>query len=294
MIGHRSERRTAESLRRQWLLPFLAGLLCAAMLFPAVSVSGDETAASLTVYYIDVGQAEAALVICEGHTLLIDGGLYAGSSKIRSLLETLQITYLDYVIATHAHDDHVGGLAAALSAARAGAAYSPVLQYNSPAFRRFTDLLSQQEVGLTVPQHGSVVQLGSAEVHFLGPIRPTVRQNDLSVVVKVVYGAVSFLFTGDAEAEEERDIVEAGYDLSAAVLQVAHHGHRTSTSLSFLQAVSPEYAVISCGKGNGYGCPHPSVLSRLNDIGATVYRTDLSGTIRCDSDGISVTFTAER
>lgn len=136
--------------------------------------------------------------------------------------------------------------------------------------------------------------LGSAIIQILGPQKNYDDPNDTSIVMKVVYGETSFLFTGDAERTAEADILDAGYDLSATVLKVGHHGSDTSTSYPFLREIMPKYAVIQVGKDNSYGHPTEDTLSRLRDADVKVYRNDLQGTIICSSDGAKVTFTTEK
>ena len=246
------------------------------------------------VYFLDVGQADSALVICDGATMLIDGGNAADSNFIYSFLRDHEITHLNYIIATHAHEDHVGGLSGALNYTEADVALCPVTAYDSAAFNNFVKYLGAQNVTITVPAHGHTFMLGSAEVLIVGPVKQTTDTNNSSIVLKITYGETSFLFTGDAERPAEQDILEVGYDISATVLKVGHHGSETSTTYPFLREIMPQFAVISCGKDNIYGHPHDDVLSRLRDADVVVYRTDMQGTIVCVSDGKTVSFSAER
>lgn len=238
------------------------------------------------IQFIDVGQADAALVFCEGETMLIDGGNAGDGDTIYTVLKNHGLTSLDYVVCTHAHEDHVGGLSAALTACTAETVLCPVESYDSQAFRNFAERAGE----ITVPAAGDSFNLGGAMVEILS-CRPNAEEtNDSSIVLKIVYGETSFLFTGDAEYETESLMLEAGCDLSATVLKVGHHGSSSSTSYRFLNAVMPQYAVISVGKDNSYGHPHDEVLSRLRDADVTVLRTDERGDIICESDGKTVTF----
>ncbi|MBE6956297.1 MAG: MBL fold metallo-hydrolase [Ruminococcaceae bacterium] len=250
--------------------------------------------AGLAVHFIDVGQADAALVICDDATMLIDGGNREDSSLIYSYLKNEGITHLDYVVATHAHEDHVGGLPGALSYATVGTALCSVTEHDSGVFKTFVNQLAKQGKTIAVPETGETFALGGAQVQVLGPVRESDDPNNMSIVLRIVYGETSFLFTGDAEREEEQDILAAGFDLESTVLKVGHHGSENSTTYPFLREIMPEYAVISVGADNSYGHPTHEALSRLRDAGATVLRTDESGTIVCTSDGKTVSFSAER
>ena len=269
-------------------------LIISACSFSAAPVPAAGDDSGFTAYFIDVGQADSTLIVCDGAAMLIDGGNAADSDLIYTFLRNHGVMHLDYIIATHAHEDHVGGLAGALNFATAGMALCPVTEYDTRAFNSFAKYLDDQGVSIAIPDHGDSFMLGSAKVSVLGPVKPTGGHNDMSLVIRIVYGNTSFLFTGDAERAAEQDILEAGYDVSATVYHVGHHGSDTSTTYPFLREIMPQYAIISCGKNNPYGHPHENTLSRLHDADVLVYRTDMQGTITCVSDGSSVRFSFER
>ena len=256
-----------------------------------VSIPSENS--TFQIHFIDVGQADAALISCDGHHMLVDGGNRDDSSRIYSVLQKAGIDHLDLVVGSHAHEDHIGGISAAFQAADVDLVLSSVTEYDSKVFKTFKSKAEEQGSGLTVPSVGSTYELGSAIVKILG-LNGGEDTNDTSIILKVTYGETSFLFTGDAEYDGEHAVLDSGADLSATVLKVGHHGSDTSTCYPFLRAVMPQYAVISVGAGNSYGHPNDDTLSKLRDAGVEVFRTDLQGDIFCTSDGKTVSFETQK
>lgn len=263
----------------------------------ATSPASEEATAqagTLTVSWLDVGQGDAAVIQCGGQSMLIDGGKPEKSSYIYAWLQQHGLSYLDVIVATHVDEDHIGGLSGALNYASVGTAYCPVTTGTTETFQSFVKYLAQRGKQITVPTAGETFALGGAQVQILGPLHRAEDSNDNSIVLKVSFGATSFLFTGDAERAEEQDLLNAGVNLQSTVLKVGHHGSDTSTSYPFLRAVAPQYAVISVGAGNSYGHPTEAVLSRLRDAGVTTFRTDMQGEITAVSDGQTINFSTAK
>ena len=268
---------------------FLVLLLCGCgKSKPAPSPTTLPTG-ELTVHFLDVGQADCALLACDGKYILIDGGNVEDSSKVVSYLEKAGVSELEAVFCSHAHEDHVGGLPGVLAVYPTGAVYAPTNTYSSNCFDDFLYYTDQQGLSVTIPSVGDKLTFGDAVVEVLGPVKSYAETNDTSLILRVTYGDTRFLFTGDMEIPAETDLVESGADLKADVLKVGHHGSDTSTGYRFLREVMPTHAIVSVGEGNSYGHPNEKTLSLLSDAGATVYRTDKLGHIIAVSDGTNVT-----
>ena len=257
---------------------------------PAPEVTGGE---KLTVHYLDVGQADCALLECGGEYMLIDGGNIGDGQKVISYLQNMGVEELKAVVCTHAHEDHVGGLPAVLAVYPVKQVFAPTKTYASKVFDDFLYYVDQQRLEVTIPSPGDTMTLGQAKITVLGPVESYAETNDTSIVMKVVFGETSFLFTGDMEVLAENDMLDSGADVKADVLKVGHHGSDTSTGYRFLYEVDPTYAVIPVGEDNKYGHPNDIVLSRLSDAECTIFRTDHLGTVVAVSDGKEITFTWE-
>lgn len=266
-------------------------LLLSGCSFPAETTPTSAPQQELTVHFIDVGQADCALLECDGQFILIDGGNVADSSLVVSYLEKQGVTQLQAVIATHAHEDHVGGLPGVLAVFETKAVYAPTKTYSSSCFDDFVFYTDQQGLEITIPAPGHRFTFGGATATVLGPVKSYAETNDTSIVLMVQFGSTKFLFTGDMEVAAENDMLDywgESYDWHTDVLKVGHHGSDTSTGYRFLREVMPTYGIISVGTGNSYGHPCDAPLSKLRDAGVTVFRTDKLGTIIATSDGKQV------
>lgn len=250
------------------------------------SGTSDSETKEFKVYFIDVGQGDSSLIICDGHSMLIDGGPSSQAGTVTEFLLSRGITHLDYIVATHPDEDHIGGLAAAVSSTTVDKVLSAVSSDNRESFKAFAASLSQQDVSITVPSAGDVFSLGSASVTVLGPVHTGSNDNNNSLVLRIVHGENSLLFAADAEQLEEKDILESGATVKSTVLKVGNHGASSSNSSDWLKAVQPSVAVISCGADNEYGHPTASVLDYMKSNNVKLYRTDLQGFLKVtEEDG---------
>lgn len=280
---------------RKVIVPLIICLLTMVQLaFMPVLAFGKTDNSTFEIKFIDVGQGDAALIKCDGHYMLIDGGPSNASSTIYSILKKEKIDKLDYMIATHPDADHIGGLSGALNYAKVEKCFCSVTQHDTKTFNSLLKYLAKQKVSITVPQSGDTFNLGGANITILGPGSKADDTNNSSIVVKVEYGNNYFLFMGDAEAEEEAQIINKWKNLKCDVIKIGHHGSASSTSDKLLKSVKPQYAIISVGIDNAYGHPDQSALDRLNKAAVEIYRTDQHGDITIVSDGKSIEITTEK
>ncbi|MEM2098159.1 MAG: ComEC/Rec2 family competence protein [Candidatus Bathyarchaeia archaeon] len=261
------------------------------------SIGAPSVLENVNAYFWDVGQGDSILIHAGERNVLIDGGSESAGSALLRYLWSVNVSHLDYLVVTHPHADHVGGLPALLTS---NITVDVILyngqNYSSQIFQQFMNLA--QEHNLTVACRGQFYPLTSM-VNFtvFNPAQPfELPADDLnvnSVVIKLQTGNASFLFTGDATAETEQRMIAAGLNLESDVLKVGHHGSKYATSQAFLDAVNPSYAVISVGAGNVYGHPHSETLQRLVSKGVAIYRTDDLGTIVFATDGTAVSVIPE-
>lgn len=260
---------------------------------------GGSASGTLEVYFFDVGQGDSELIrLPGGENILIDAGTSSTEDELVGELRSLGAETLDLVVATHPHADHIGGMAAVIDAFDVRQVVMPrISESDTPTTKTYENLLqSIADKGLTImpaEPGDELLSSGGAVLTVLAPNGEDYGDlNNYSVVLRLTYGEDSFLFTGDAEEASEEEMLSLDWPLTATVLKCGHHGSETSTSPAFLDAVSPQYAVISCGVDNDYGHPDAVTLEKLEAAGAEVFRTDLQGTILASTDGSGVTMTA--
>lgn len=246
----------------------------------------------LTVHFIDVGQADCILVLGNGQAMLIDAGNNDDSPLVIEYLKSLGIETLDVVIGTHPHEDHIGGLDDVIDAFEIGKIYLSYREHTTKTYLDVLDAIQRKNMKYSVPKAGDEFLICGGQAQVVGPVQEYEDINNASIVLRLVYGEVSFLFTGDMEAQAENDVLDRGYPVASDVLKVGHHGSSTSSSYVFLREVSPQYAVIMCETDNSYGHPHEEVMERLRDMRVQVWRTDLEGTIVLSTDGKTLTASA--
>ncbi len=246
---------------------------------------------SVTVHFVDVGQADCAVIQAPDGNIIIDAGLYSSDDftveDTVSYIDNLGIKDFAYAIFTHPHSDHIGGAATVILEYDVDTVILPDAVNPSTSFDKMLEAIEYKDCEVIEGKAGVSLDLGEMSIELLAPVSENYEElNNTSVVAKLTYGEVSFLFTGDAEELSELEMLERDYDsLDSTVLKVGHHGSSTSSCMEFIKAVSPEVAIYSCGYNNEYGHPHREVVNRINSIGATAYRTDKQGSIVIKTDG---------
>lgn len=231
---------------------------------------------NLHVYYIDVGQADSILIVNQNQSALIDAGNNEDGESVVNFIKSKGISKLDYVIGTHPHEDHVGGLDDVINNIDIEKIYLPKIQTNTKTYEDILKAIQNKNKKINSLKKNDKLKIGDAEIEVMtDSILDKNNLNLSSNIIKLEFNGTSFLFTGDAETENEKTIRWAQAD----ILKVGHHGSTTSTSLNFLKQIRPKYAIISVGKDNDYGHPHEKILERLKSIGAEIFRTDECGTI---------------
>ncbi len=274
-------------------LPGWRDVFVATGLAPATTTAEGE----LEVHFIDVGNADCALIRQGTHAALIDAGERGDGEDILAYLKKQGVHRLDLAVATHPHADHIGGMGEVLEnipTKQLLMAFMPETEApTSQVYLRMLEAVEAGDVALVEAVPGETYAIGEAALQVLGPLKEDDDANAMSVVTRLAFGRRAFLFTGDATTACEQAMMNNIYPLQADVLKVGHHGSDTSNSAAFLQQVSPEFAVIPCGMNNSYGHPMESVLEDLAALEVKVYRADVHGSVVFTTDGTKLTGVSE-
>lgn len=242
---------------------------------------------TLEVSFIDVGQADSILIENEGHYMLVDAGNNEDGEKLVTYFKEQNINTFDYVVGTHPHEDHIGGLDDIINNFKINNFYMPDVITTTLTFEEVLDALENNNVNLTIPKENNSFSLGEANIEVLHVGDESESDlNNTSIILKVTYQNISFLLTGDAESKIINELDPS--DLKTTVLKLGHHGSITSTNETILEKASPQVAIISAGVNNQYGHPHQEVLNLLQQNNIKTYRTDQDGTIIVTTDGVNL------
>ena len=261
-----------------------------AVTLPAKGTEEAQETEPLEIHYIDVGQGSATLLKSGSHAMLIDTGDSDQGTKIQLYLKKQGVGNLDYLVLTHPDADHIGGAPVIITKLGIGQLFLSNYKKDNKTTQKVTDAMQYKGLTASDYQVGDTFALGNASFTILAPVKEYADSNNASIALMVQNGNNRFLFTGDCEAEAEADMVASQADLHADVYLAGHHGSDTASSQAFMDAVSPAYAVISCGEGNSYGHPHAEVLNRFRSMGIQVFRTDEQGSVVAESDGTGITW----
>jgi competence protein ComEC len=245
---------------------------------------------NIITHFIDVGQGDCILIQVNHKNLLIDSGPSNSKEGVIRYLKNNNITKLDYIIATHPHEDHIGGMASIIKTFKVGEFIAPRVTSSSEEFKDMIRALINENLNITVAKPNTTLDLGpDTTCIILSPNKKIYKDtNNYSCAIKISYKTSTYLFTGDIETISEQEILNKGYDLEAQVLKIAHHGSNSSSSTEFLNAVHPKIAVISSGANNTYGHPNKETIDKLKNLNCIIYRTDLDKNIVLISDGTNI------
>lgn len=254
------------------------------------TTSPEPVSQELKVHFIDVGQGDCTLITCGDETMLIDAGDNNQGTRIQNYLQHEGISKLKYVVCTHPDADHIGGMDVILYKFDCETIFMTDEEKDTATYRDVIDTIENKIYKKTLPVVGEQYRLGDAEFTILAPSQMREDSNNNSIALMLTHGNNTFLFTGDAEEDEESDIVKLDLPAGIDVYKTGHHGSKSSSSEELLNAITPKYAVISCGEGNKYGHPHAQTLNNFRMMGIQVFRTDEQGTIAASSNGEEITW----
>ncbi len=244
----------------------------------------------LKVHFIDVGQGDAILITCGEDTMLIDAGDNSYGTTVQKYLMKQGVDSLDYVVITHPDADHLGGMDVIIYKYDCGIIFMPDVEKDTVSYQDVFDVMDVKYYSKTSPKVGDEYKLGNAIFQIISPALTYSETNNNSIVIRLVHGDNSFLFTGDIELQAQQEMAYSGFELKSTVMKIPHHGGKGGYQKWFYNEVQPEYAVISCGINNSYGHPNQEVLESLREFGVQLYRTDEQGNIVATSDGKSISW----
>lgn len=261
------------------------------------NVGHDEQPAvfqeNISVHFIDVGQGDSILIqLPSQQNMLIDAGDNNKGQVVVDYLKAQDVTRIDFLVATHPHADHIGGMDQVIDEFDIGAIYMPKVAHTTNTYLDVLEAIDRKGLTIKAAVAGMNIPIEGVEAEILAPDSDMKSDNlnDYSIVIKLTYGETVFLFQGDAEKKSEQDILASYTDIKADVIKLGHHGSSTSSTAKYIEAVDPDYAIITLGKDNKYGHPHRETIALMDEMGITVLRTDRDGTIVAISDGENVSF----
>ena len=272
---------------------FLSLFLLLFTLAPQTALTVYADSNDMAVHFLNVGQGSAILVQSGGQNLLYDGGDQNHADQVVSYLQQQNVQNIDYMIASHYDEDHIGGLVQCLNSFTVCNVFGPDYVHTSDLYNTFMNTATANAIIVQYPSVGDTFDFGTGSFTVLAPDGISQNSNDNSLVIKLENGSNSFIFTGDAEETSEQDMISTGMNLDCDVLSIGHHGSASSTTWDFLEATSPSYAVISCGTNNQYHHPSADTMGRLSDMGIPVFRTDKQGTIIAVSNGTTISWSQD-
>lgn len=257
--------------------------ICTEKQIPYIS---ENDSGEIVAHFLDVGQADSTFIeLPNGETMLVDAGNTKNGAQIIKYIKSLNYTKIDYLVATHPHADHIGGMTAVINSLKIGRLYMTDKEATTRVFENLLDAVEANNTDVRFAVEGmDILNSDNLKITILSPRKNEYNDlNNSSLVVKITYENTEILFTGDINMAVENNLLNA--DIESDILKVSHHGSNTASSDKFISAVSPKTAVISCGEKNSYGHPSPQVLGILESKGIELYRTDTDGTIIISADG---------
>lgn len=281
--------------RNSYLFPLFILMLIIILIFSNFTFNPNNSFINsndkMIIHYIDVGQGDATLIQVNSKNILIDSGPESSKKSLFEYLNSINLNKLDYVIATHPHEDHIGNMHHIIQEYDILSFYAPKVTSNTKTFEQMVDSLKNKNLKINIIKEGtSSIDLGNhTRTTVFSPSKYDYENlNNYSPIIKIEYKNTSFLFTGDAEEEVENKVLHNNFSISSDVLKVGHHGSSTSTSNSFLSVVNPSISIISVGKDNNYNHPSNKTIKKLQQNKSIIYRTDIDGNVILISDGSTI------